>query len=120
MKKVDIMSNYEYDIFISYRRRGNIPSWVENVLKPELVGHLDALLDDHVRIALDVGILETGSDWPSALSDAHLKSKIFLVVLSANYFRSGWCASEWKNAVARESTMDNPCLLYTSPSPRDS
>ena len=105
------MTDYDYDVFISYRRRGNIPTWVENVLKPELANQLDTLLDNQVRIAVDVDILETGADWPNELSDAHLKSKIFLVVLSANYFRSGWCASEWKNALARESTTEQS-LVY--------
>jgi len=72
------------------------------VLLPELQQHINAYLDHPVRIAIDENILETGDVWPNKLSNAFLNSKTVLAVLSANYFRSGWCASEWKNAVERE------------------
>jgi hypothetical protein len=57
---------YEFDIFVSYRRRGGIPTWVQSVLVPELKSHLDEYLDNEVRIAVDEDIIEAGDSWPGA------------------------------------------------------
>lgn len=97
--------NYEYDVFVSFRRLGNIPSWVEDILVPELRARLGDWLPQEPRIALDTDVIETGDNWPIRLSNVHAKSKVFLMVLSANYFRSGWCSSEWRNAVDRQNLV---------------
>ena len=54
---------------------------------------------------VDQDLVETGDPWPERLSEAHARSKIFVVVLSANYFKSGWCTSEWRNAVDRFKSL---------------
>lgn len=98
---------YDYDIFVSYRRKGNIPDWVQSVLVPELKRRLDDYLETEVKIALDVDVIETGEPWPESLSEKYALSKTFVMVLSANYFKSGWCMSEWRNALKRLAALKN-------------
>lgn len=92
---------YEYDIFISYRNMGSIKKWVPNVLVPEIQERMDACLPSSAKIFLDKTDISPGAPWPQTLQDAHLRSKIFIMVLSWNYFSSGWCHAEWSNAVER-------------------
>jgi hypothetical protein len=57
---------YEYDLFISYRRRGTVCEWVKN----HFVRVLDLCLVDHVRqeprIFLDIA-QDVGTHWPQNL-----------------------------------------------------
>lgn len=87
------MSDYEYDIFISYRRSDE--HWVRWT-RHNLVRPLRALLRPalgSVRIFLDEQI-ETGADWPLRLAQALARSRLLIPVLSRDYFRSDWCRLE--------------------------
>lgn len=98
------MSDYRYDVFVSYPRRGIIQEWTRDVLVPQLVGTLEDSGIDGDRVFWD-GRLEDGRDWPEDLQQAHLRSKVVVAVLSVPYFKSGWCVAEWTTAYAREKLL---------------
>jgi hypothetical protein len=95
------VSEYEYHIFVSYRRSdGDWVRWTrDNFVKP-----LRSLLRPalgNVRVFLDEQI-ETGSDWPMHLSRALSRSRLMIPVLSRDYFNSAWCRLELALMVERE------------------
>jgi hypothetical protein len=100
------MAGYQYDVFISYPRRGGITAWVRQVLEPLLREKLAENLPhgEAVSIFLDTA-MEIGSRWPDTLAEAHHRSKLLVPVLSHPFYGSGWCVSEWKNMVAREDAV---------------
>lgn len=101
---------YRYDLFLSYRRAGNVELWVQNHLRPVL----DECLTDHVghppRIFIDTGI-QTGSRWPASLRHALRRSRILVPVLSAGYFKTPWCRAEWSTFADREKSCGGVALL---------
>src|SRR4051812_9238611 len=72
---------YEYEVFVSYRRNGNVRDWVRNHLHPLLVRCLEDELPGRPRVFLDVE-QEIGGDWPSTLVTALSRSKLLLAVWS--------------------------------------
>ncbi len=87
------MSDYEYHIFISYRRSDE--DWVrwtrENLVRPLRTLLRPALGD--VRIFADEQI-ESGTTWPMRLAQALARSRLVVPVLSRDYFNSDWCRLE--------------------------
>jgi hypothetical protein len=112
------MSNqYEFDIFLSYRHRDPVLTWVKNHFLPLLEQWLPESLpiEHQCRIFVDFQI-ETGQDWPNSLSHALKHSRCLVPILSPEYFRSSWCRSEWETMLARERelgfrTPDNQSTL---------
>lgn len=103
---------YEFDLFISYRRAGNVRDWVQRHLHPVLEACLEDELPEPPRIKIDTKI-ETGAAWPTDLKRALQRSKYMLAVWSAPYFTSPWCVAEWRTMVERERllgfrTLGNP------------
>ena len=100
-------NGYEFDIFLSYRRsgRGNACQWVHNHFYPLLLDCLTDQVGWEPRIFIDLAA-ETGSDWPSLLEDALLRSKMLVAVWSPPYFRSAWCLAEWESMQARERALN--------------
>lgn len=97
---------YEYDVFVSYPRRGRLPEWVRNVFQPQLQRSLeDAGLGWAPRVFVDQLQIAPGEIWPELLANAHHRSRLVVAVLAGPYFESGWCTSEWKNALAREDAL---------------
>jgi hypothetical protein len=102
------VSDYEYDIFISYRRSDE--HWVRWT-RDNLVHPLRALLRPalgNVRIFLDEQI-ETGADWPLRLAQALARSRLLIPVLSRDYFQSDWCRLE----IALIHDREEQCGLRT-------
>jgi hypothetical protein len=96
---------YETDVFISYRRTGNVPAWVHNHFRPKLEACLADELEHDVKIFMDVDI-DTGTHWPSRLENVLKRTKMLVAVWSAQYFRSAWCLAEWQSMCARERLLD--------------
>jgi hypothetical protein len=98
--------SYEFDIFLSYRRsgHGNACQWVHNHFYPLLLDCLADQIGWEPKIFIDLAA-ETGSDWPSLLENALLRSKMLVAVWSPPYFRSGWCLAEWESMQARERVL---------------
>lgn len=95
------MSDYEYDLFLSYRRGGTVPDWLRNHFHPLLLDCLTDELDREPRIFVDFE-LETGQHWPSGLVRALSHTRLLLPVWSPQYFTSPWCLAEWRTMLARE------------------
>jgi hypothetical protein len=125
---------YEFDIFLSYRRRGPALDWVNNHFFPKLRGWLEQYWPEDLgresgrpRLAKD-DEMEAGSRWPASLRKMHAGSKVMLAVLSQEYFRSSWCLAEWEAMRLRERKLGMrtkgliyPVLFCGDPSdlPRD-
>ncbi|MFI9453379.1 TIR domain-containing protein [Amycolatopsis sp. NPDC052450] len=92
---------YEFDVYLSYSRRGNVPVWLFNHLLPNL---RDALADE-MPSAPDIFVdqnMAAGMDWPASLERALLRSRLMVAVLSPRYFVSEWCLAEWMTMSSRE------------------
>ncbi|WP_326957499.1 TIR domain-containing protein [Amycolatopsis sp. NBC_01286] len=98
------MSDYEYDVFVSYSRRGSAPKWLLNNFLPSLVDFLVDEIGPEPKIFLDK-TMPRGVHWPSQLERALGHSKIMIAVLSAPYFASKWCMAEWESMQAREKVL---------------
>ncbi len=125
---------YDFDVFLSYRRRGPALDWVQNHFFPKLRGWLEQYWPEDLgaengrpRIAKD-DEMEAGARWPARLREMHGGSKVMVAVLSQEYFRSPWCLAEWEGMRAREKKIGlktkglvYPVLFCGDPSdlPRD-
>lgn len=98
---------YEYHVFISYRRSGDVGEWVHNHFHPMLLRRLESLLDEEPKVFLDTA-MENGSHWPQRLSDALHRSCCLAAVWTPSYFRSDWCLAEWRTIAERERLVGLP------------
>jgi TIR domain len=98
------MSNYEWDIFVSYRRSDQ--EWVRWTQK-NFVTPLRTLLSPafpDVKIFTDHQV-ETGASWPLRLANALGRSRLLIPVLSHAYFDSKWCRLEIALVFEREKEL---------------
>lgn len=95
---------YEYDIFLSYRRRNPVRAWVQEQFHPQLAQWLSESMAEEPRIFIDEGI-ETGETWPETLRHALAHSCLLVPVLSPPYFRSSWCQAELDTMFLRERLL---------------
>lgn len=93
---------YEYDIFISYRRKEPVLSWVREHFAPLLEQWLSESVPHEPRVFRDETTLETGTTWPLALQKALHRSRLLVAVFSPSYFRSPWCLAELESMRLRE------------------
>jgi hypothetical protein len=105
------VSEYEFDVFISYRRKGNPYHWVRNHFYPRLRDCLDDHLADEPTFFIDEE-MEIGSIWPDRLESALNRTKILVCVLSPQYFRSRWCLAELQSMADREKLLGHNGLIY--------
>jgi hypothetical protein len=103
---------YQYDVFLSYRRYGEWPQWLETVFLPIFHHYLGEELGENPKIAWDT-TLETGTTWPLDLASKLATSKILIALWSRQYFSSDWCRYELAHMLARERT----CGLRSTSSP---
>lgn len=96
--------DYDFDIFLSYRRSAMVGQWVRNHLLPCLEERLENVAPRPVRISCD-SQMEGGSNWPAELKQRLQHSALLLPVWSADYFRSRWCMAEWGSFRKREETL---------------
>ena len=123
----NLPTDYEHDVFISYKRSYLIHSWLTRFFLPHFEGWLeeellklhephhvaakeivpsDALQTEvNVRIFFDNRIIEPGDDWPSELTRAVKGSKTLVAICSPSYFHSRWCRSEWQSFLDRQSLL---------------
>jgi len=95
---------YEFDVFISYSRRGSAPKWLINHFYPKLKECLADQIAPAPRVFLDKE-MERGVSWPDRLDKALRRSKILIAVLSPPYFTSPWCMAEMRNMFRREEFL---------------
>ena len=89
--------NYRYDVFLSYRRRWPVDDWVKHHFYPALKGWLGESLQREPDIFFDAESINTGTDWPTELQQAHTHSRCLLPVWTRLYFASKWCSAEWRS-----------------------
>ena len=93
---------YEWDVFLSYRRYGEWPGWVEKHFYSLLHHWLGEELGDEPKIFFDVQDVETGVRWPPKLARALATSRSMVALWSRQYFRSDWCREELSLMLGRE------------------
>lgn len=98
------MSGYEFDVFISYSRRGSAQKWLLNNFYDKFRECLANQIAPAPKVFLDRG-MERGVHWPSRLEKALHRSKIMVAVLTPPYFTSPWCMAEMKSMQARERLL---------------
>jgi TIR domain len=104
--------SYLNDIFISYRRNPDTLYWINEHFLPLLRLRLGFELQRAPVIYVDTG-LESGTSWPIQLGTELGRSRVLMVLWSANYLSSRWCTLELSEMVARERktrrrTLNNP------------
>lgn len=97
--------SYEYDIFISYRRKEPVLSWVREHFAPQLEQWLSESLPHEPKLFRDEDTIETGSTWPLALQDGLRRTRLLVAVFSPSYFRSPWCLAEFESMLLREQQL---------------
>ncbi|MFC6093700.1 TIR domain-containing protein [Saccharothrix lopnurensis] len=98
------MSDYKFDLFISYPRRGNVQEWLMNHFLRKL---RDCLADQFAptpKIYVDKE-MPRAVEWPASLRHALWHSKIMIQLLSPQYFASKWCLAEWYSMLERERML---------------
>ncbi len=99
------MSDYEYDVFISYRRGLEVKDWVCDHFHPLLESKLTQELPVAPRIFIDHE-MENGVRWEDTIQRALVRSKILLGVWNPSYFESRWCQAEWQTILQREKDCE--------------
>jgi hypothetical protein len=98
------VSDYEFDVFLSYSRKGGSPGWVHNHFLPKL---RDCLTDETgytPKVFVDQE-MEAGTVWPIRLEEVLTRSKILVSIYSPQYFQSQWCRAEWESMAERERLL---------------
>ena len=103
-----ISVDYEYDVFLSYRRANQWPRFVDNVFLPMFQHWLEAELGRTPRIFFDATEIETGDSWPHRLAAGIGLSKIMVCLWSTEYFASPWCLAELAHMMARAELTRQP------------
>lgn len=101
-------SDYEYDVFFSYKRQVLTRDWIRGVHQRLQHWLQEEIADREARMFVDEDGIETGDRWPEELRNALRSSRCLVCVWSPSYFRSEWCVSEWTSFLARESRMKLP------------
>jgi TIR domain len=99
------VAGYQYDVFVSYRRTGNVRDWVRNHLYPRLEDALADEMDRPPELFVDVTGIEAGDRWPVQLESALQRSRLLLAVWSPPYFTSPWCLAEWRTMLRRQELL---------------
>jgi hypothetical protein len=98
-------TDYEYDVFFSYKRHGLTAEWTRKV-QEYLTLWLSEEMRRPVTMFVDVQTIEIGDRWPDALRDGLVLSRCMVSVWSPLYFQSSWCVSEWKSFLEREKLIN--------------
>lgn len=98
------VTDYEFDVFLSYSRKGGSPGWVHNHFLPKLRDCLTDEMGDVPTIFVDQH-MDTGTVWTSDIERALTRSKLLVSIYSPQYFRSEWCLAEWQSMAAREQLL---------------
>jgi len=93
--------SYEYDVFLSYRRANEWPTFVHKIFVPMFRHWLAAEIGQNPKIFYDIEQIETGQSWPHQLATGIASSKVMVCLWSNEYFSSTWCQAELGHMLAR-------------------
>jgi hypothetical protein len=99
-------SNYEHDVFFSYKRHGLTLEWTRQVHTRLKFWLTEERGGREAKLFVDEDSIEVGDRWPDKLKEALRLSRCMVCVWSPSYFQSSWCVSEWKSFLARERRLN--------------
>ncbi len=102
---------YEYDVFLSYRRYKEWPTWVKEKFLPIFDHWLGEHLGREAQIFIDDYEIDTGMRWPEELAHSLAASRILVPLWSRQYFNSTWCQLELSHMLAREQMCESKSLV---------
>jgi hypothetical protein len=92
-----VTDTFDYDVFVSYRRREPDRSWVQDRLVPRLRG-------DGIAVCLDDDCFRLGAPLILEIERAVVTSRYTLAVLTPAYVRSGF--TELENVMAEHLGLE--------------
>lgn len=98
---MSVSTDYNYDIFFSYKRHGLTKEWTRN-FQGQLEFWLGQESEREIKTFVDIDTIEIGDRWPTKLQEGIRLSRCLVCVWSPMYFQSSWCVSEWQSFRARE------------------
>ncbi len=98
--------DYQYDVFISYKRDDLFQKWISTVVKHLGYWLAQELGVREVKIFVDQECLEVGDLWPESLKSALKSSRCMVGIWSPSYFQSEWCMTEWESFLGREKLVN--------------
>jgi hypothetical protein len=94
--------DYQYDIFISYKRHPEFQKWLKLHFEPLLGFHVENELGRPPIIFRDELNTDAGSTWPLNIGQALGNSRVLVALWTKAYFHSEWCSRELATMMARE------------------
>lgn len=99
------MSEYKYDVFVSYSHEEAVKDWVELHFHRALNYHLGANLPREPKIFRDRSAIEPGEPWREELRDGLIYSRCLVAIWSPRYRFSKWCQIEWESMMCRQELL---------------
>jgi hypothetical protein len=91
------MSDYKYDVFISYPHEEDHETWVHDIFLSNFGLYLTQELGRKPELFVDEKGIKPGQTWDLKLKEALAHSRLLVPIWSVNYFLSNWC--RWECAV---------------------
>jgi TIR domain len=95
-------SSERYDVFLSYARSDDKNGAVSRLSERLSSAFSEQTGGQQLRVFLDRQQIQNAQMWKARVDGALRASTVLLSVVSAAYFGSPWCRSEWDHFVARE------------------
>ena len=102
---------YNFDVYISYRRRGEWPIWVKRHFLPLIYHWLSERLGRDPLIFFHERFLEIASPWPADLAKGLATSRVMVCLWSRSYFESNWCLAELSQMLFRQDAAPSCRLI---------
>jgi hypothetical protein len=106
-------TDYEYDVFLSYRRGSIVEQWVHEseFFHELLVSYASMDLKRPLLVFRDTLCLKPGDNWASELERALRCSKCLVPIGTGDYFASAWCATEFETFSNRAALVGGASLI---------
>ena len=99
------MSDYKFDIFISYPHEDDHETWVHDIFLGSFERYLTQELGRKPDLFVDERGIRPGQSWPLRLKEALAHSRLLVPIWSVNYFLSDWCRAECLCFLHREENL---------------
>lgn len=96
---------YEYDVFVSYTRKGLFGKWVHDIFYPVFEDFLENTLNREVNIFIDKTNIHAGDAWPERIKYSLAHSRCLIAIWLPSYFHSNWCKCELEVMRHREKKL---------------
>jgi TIR domain len=106
-------TDYEYDVFISYRRNSIVQQWVHEseFFHELLVSYLAMELERPIVVFRDTLCLKHGDNYPREIERALRCSRCLLPIGTGDYFASTWCSTEFETFKSRAALAGGADLI---------